>query len=177
VLVELNVVEQRYAAVVEVLNEGVSVTEAAARAGVTRQTVQRWLRRYAADGLAGLVDRSSVPASCPHQMDPVVEARIVALRQEHPGWGPRTLGAARDEERVDGGSVAVGSGDLALHPPGLRDREAGRLEVGHDVVGREEHLGVLGSAVVVGEVGRVVAEHDQGASGGRCSCGSGASRS
>jgi len=32
VLVELNVVEQRYAAVLEVLNEGVTVTEAAARA-------------------------------------------------------------------------------------------------------------------------------------------------
>ena len=100
-LVELNLVEQRYAAVAEVLNEGVTVTEAAARAGVTRQTVQRWLRRYAADGLAGLVDRSSAPASCPHQMAPVVEARIVALRLEHPGWGPRTLGHQLGKEGFD----------------------------------------------------------------------------
>ncbi|HEU5082430.1 MAG TPA: IS481 family transposase [Acidimicrobiales bacterium] len=100
-LVELNVVEQRYAAVLEVLNDGVSVTEAAARAGVTRQTVQRWLRRYASDGLAGLVDRSSVPASCPHQMAPAVEARIVALRLEHPGWGPRTLGHQLGREGFD----------------------------------------------------------------------------
>jgi transposase InsO family protein len=101
VLVELNLVEQRYAAVLEVLNEGVTVTEVAARAGVTRQTVQRWLRRYAADGLAGLVDGSSVPASCPHQMAPVVEARIVALRREHPGWGPRTLGHHLGREGFD----------------------------------------------------------------------------
>ncbi len=91
-LVELNVVEQRYQAVLEVLNDGISVAEVAARAGVTRQTVHRWLRRYASDGLAGLVDQSTVPVSCPHQMGPVVEARIVALREEHPGWGPRTLG-------------------------------------------------------------------------------------
>lgn len=100
-LVELNLVEQRYAAVLEVLNEGVTVTEAAARAGVTRQAVQRWLRRYAADGLAGLVDKSSAPVSCPHQMDPVVEARIVALRHEHPGWGPRTLGHQLGREGFD----------------------------------------------------------------------------
>jgi transposase InsO family protein len=101
VLVELNLVEQRYAAVLEVLNEGVTVTEAAARAGVTRQSVQRWLRRYATDGLAGLVDRSSAPASCPHQMASAVEARIVALRQEHPGWGPRTLGHQLGREGFD----------------------------------------------------------------------------
>jgi transposase len=92
VLVELGLVEQRYAAVREVLNEWIAVAEVAARAGVTRQTVHRWLRRYASDGLAGLVDRSSAPVSCPHQMEPVVEARIMGLRQEHPGWGPRTLG-------------------------------------------------------------------------------------
>ena len=42
-------------------------------------------------GLAGLVDGSAKPLSCPHQMDPVIEARIVALRTEHPGWGPRTI--------------------------------------------------------------------------------------
>lgn len=100
-LVELNVVEQRYAAVLEVLNEGISVAEVAARAGVTRQTVHRWLRNYARDGLAGLVDRSSAPVSCPHQMDPVVEARIVELRHEHPGWGPRTLGHQLGREGFD----------------------------------------------------------------------------
>lgn len=54
-LVELGLVEQRYAAVLEVL-DGVPVIEAAANAGVTRQTVHRWLKDYAARGLAGLVD-------------------------------------------------------------------------------------------------------------------------
>ena len=90
-LVELGVVEQRYAAVLEVVRDGVSVTEVAFRYGVARQTVHRWLRRYAASGLAGLVDRSPTPDSCPHQMPAVVEARIVELRRANPGWGPRTL--------------------------------------------------------------------------------------
>jgi transposase InsO family protein len=92
VLVVLGVVEQRHAAVLEVLVEGVSVTQVACRYGVSRQTVHRWLRRYARAGLAGLADVSSKPGSCPHQMAPGVEARVVALRREHPGWGPRTIG-------------------------------------------------------------------------------------
>jgi transposase InsO family protein len=90
-LVELGLVEQRYRAVLEVLNDGATVTDVARRYEVTRQTLHEWLRKYAQHGLAGLVDRSSRPASCPHQMPPEVEARIVAMRREHPGWGPRTI--------------------------------------------------------------------------------------
>ena len=89
-LVELRLVEQRYAAVNEVL-EGASVTDVARRNGVARQTVHSWLRRYGARGLAGLADASSKPGSCPHQMAPATEARIVELRSEHPDWGPRTI--------------------------------------------------------------------------------------
>ena len=100
-LVELGLVEQRLSAVHEVLNDGASVTDVAARFGVTRQSVHRWLRRYAVQGLAGLVDQSTAPGSCPHQMPPQVEARIVELRVEHPGWGPRTLGHWLGREGVE----------------------------------------------------------------------------
>ena len=89
-LVELALVEQRYRAVLEVL-DGATVTDVAKRYGVVRQTVHGWLRKYATGGLAALADHSSRPATCPHQMDPVVEARIVELRRAHPGWGPRTI--------------------------------------------------------------------------------------
>jgi transposase-like protein len=91
VLVELGVVEQRYRAVLEVL-EGAEVTDVAKRYGVARQTVHAWLRRYAlSGGLGGLVDRSSRPDVCPHQMSAEVEARIIALRKAHPAWGATTL--------------------------------------------------------------------------------------
>jgi transposase InsO family protein len=99
VLVELGLVEQRYQAVLEVL-AGATVTEVAGRFGVTRQTLHRWLRGYAARGLAGLVDGSTVPGSCPHQMSPVIEARIVELRRVHPGWGPRTIGHRLERDGV-----------------------------------------------------------------------------
>ena len=89
---ELDVVEQRYRAVLEVLDDGAAVTDVARRYGVARQTVHERLGRYASEGgLAGLADRSSKPDSCPHQMAPEVEARIVGLRREHPGWGPARI--------------------------------------------------------------------------------------
>ena len=99
-LVELGLVEQRYSAVVEVL-EGASVVDVARRNGVARQTVHAWLLKYAAGGMAGLVDRSSRPAGCAHQMPAVVEARVVELRRAHPGWGPRTILDRLVREGVD----------------------------------------------------------------------------
>ena len=97
-LVELRVGEQRYRVVWEVL-EGASVTEVARRFNVSRQSVHSWLTRYAAEGgLGGLGDRSSRPHGCPHQMSPVVEARIVEVRRAHPAWGADRIGykLARD---------------------------------------------------------------------------------
>jgi transposase InsO family protein len=91
-VLELGVVEQRFRAVREVLEDGTPVVEVARRYGVARQTVHQWLARYANDGgLAGLADRSSRPESCPHQMLPAVEARIVGMRRAHPGWGPSRI--------------------------------------------------------------------------------------
>jgi transposase InsO family protein len=60
----------------------------ARRFGVVRQTVHEWLARYANGELAGPADRSSRPASCPHQMPPQVEARIAGPAQGASGLGP-----------------------------------------------------------------------------------------
>jgi transposase InsO family protein len=87
---ELNVVEQRYQAVLEVL-DGIPVTEVAERFGVTRQTVHRWVARYRESGLAGLSDRSHAPKAHPWQISAAVEAVICDLRAAHRGWGPRRL--------------------------------------------------------------------------------------
>jgi transposase len=46
---ELNVVEQRYQAVLEVLDD-IPGTEVAERFGVTHQTVHRWVARYRKSG-------------------------------------------------------------------------------------------------------------------------------
>jgi transposase-like protein len=56
----LSVVDLRYRAVLAVL-AGESVTNVAAQAGVSRQTLHKWLARYRDDGLAGLMDRPKRP--------------------------------------------------------------------------------------------------------------------
>lgn len=89
-LLEISVVEQRYQAVLAVL-DGVSIAETATRFGVARQTVHRWLARYEAAGLEGLTDRSHRPVGCPHQMPADVVAQVLEWRRRHPTWGPRRL--------------------------------------------------------------------------------------
>jgi transposase InsO family protein len=91
VLVELSVMEQRYQAVLAVVQDGWKVTEVAERLGVSRQAVHAWIVRYEQGGLAALADRSHRPATCPHQIPPETEAAICELRRQHPGWGPRRL--------------------------------------------------------------------------------------
>ena len=110
-LVELGVAEQRYRAVLEVL-DGAPVTVVARRLGVSRQTVHRWLGWYAGEGgLANLVDRSSRPGSCPHQMRPATEVRVIRLWWEHRDWGPDRIRyqlARRASCRCRAGRVCIG---------------------------------------------------------------------
>jgi len=87
---ELKVVEQRYQAVLQVL-DGIPVTEVAERFGVARQTVHRWVARYRDSGIEGLADRSRAPKSHPWRISAEVEAVICDLRGSHRRWGPRRL--------------------------------------------------------------------------------------
>lgn len=90
-LVELSVMEQRYQAVMAVVQDGWKVTEVADRLGVSRQSVHNWIVRYEAGGIAALADRSHRPSSCPHQTPAEIEAEICEVRRLHPGWGPRRI--------------------------------------------------------------------------------------
>ena len=56
---------QRHLVCERVRTEGWSVIAAAQAAGVSRQTVHKWLQRFAQEGPAGLADRSSRPARMP----------------------------------------------------------------------------------------------------------------
>jgi len=53
----------------------------AAAMGVSRKCVKTWLDRYAAEGEAGLLTRSSRPHSTPTRTDAATEAAIVELRR------------------------------------------------------------------------------------------------
>ena len=63
----------------------------AAAMGVSRTCVKTWIDRYAAEGEAGLVTRSSRPHSMPARTSDEVEQRVLAARVEH-RVGPDVLG-------------------------------------------------------------------------------------
>jgi transposase InsO family protein len=88
---EISKMEQRYDAVLMVINDGYSVSEVAAKVKVSRQTLYKWLADYEVGGLEGLKDRSHRPHHVPHQLDGDREATIIALRLAHPRWGPVRL--------------------------------------------------------------------------------------
>ena len=104
--------EQRYQAVLAVIGDSETVTEVAARFGVSRTTVHGWLARYEAEGLEGLRDRSHRPWSCPHQIGSEVEAAIGRMRFSHPSW-VRAGTTCRGRPRCSGLSATAGSARAA----------------------------------------------------------------
>ena len=59
----------------------IGLKAAAAAAGLSERTARKWQRRWASEGAAGLLDRSSRPTRCPQRSDPTKLERAVALRR------------------------------------------------------------------------------------------------
>jgi len=72
--------------------------------GISRKCVHTWIRRYGAEGEAGLQDRSSRPHTSPGRTPITVERQVVAARREHrrgQDWLAPELGlAARTVGRI-----------------------------------------------------------------------------
>jgi putative transposase len=60
---------------------------------ISRQTGYKWWRRFRAEGMAGIYERSCRPHYCPHQSSRQWAGRAVGLRVRHPHWGPKKLRA------------------------------------------------------------------------------------
>jgi transposase InsO family protein len=76
------------------IETGRPVAHVAAEMGISRPTAYKWWRRWRTEGMAGLVDRSSRPWSCPHRTSPSIETAILDLRRT------RKLGPARIAGRL-----------------------------------------------------------------------------
>ncbi|QKZ21568.1 IS481 family transposase [Streptomyces chartreusis] len=68
---------------------GRPVAHVADEMGISRTTAHKWVRRWRAEGGAGLYDRTSRPRTTPHRTPADVEEQVCALRRE------RKLGPAR----------------------------------------------------------------------------------
>lgn len=64
-----------------ITQDGLRAEEAAHAAGVSVRTAYKWLRRFRAEGQAGLQNRSSRPSRCPHETPAVVVRAMAAQRR------------------------------------------------------------------------------------------------
>ena len=67
--------------VCRVVEQGWSLTKAAAAAEVSERTCSKWVARYRSEGLGGLVDRSSAPTVVANRSDEQTVMTIAALRR------------------------------------------------------------------------------------------------
>lgn len=72
---------------------------------ITRKTGYKLLRRYEAEGVDGLRDRSRVPLKRPNQLSPKPEGLILRARRVHPTWGSKRCCSARSARSRDAPSA------------------------------------------------------------------------
>lgn len=83
--------DQRIRAVLDVVDRGVTKVSVCEEFGISRPTLDKWLKRYDAEGVEGLRDRSRAPRSHPNSIDEDMEAIIVGFRRAHSCRGPRKI--------------------------------------------------------------------------------------
>jgi transposase len=127
--------------------EGRAKQEVAALAGVSRPTVDLWLRRFDADGVAGLLDRARGAAR--EQMPARIRARILAATKSSPPvesglshWSSREM--ARFITRTE--SVYVSHHYVAKlwRETGIKPHRSGTFKVSRDRAFAEKVADVIG---------------------------------
>ena len=80
--------EERIRFVLALVENQESFAAVCRRFGVSRKAGYKWLERYEEEGAAGLADRSRAPLTHPHAVSGRIAERLIAVRREHPTWGP-----------------------------------------------------------------------------------------
>lgn len=125
--------DERIKFVAEHLRHERSLSELCLCYGISRPTAYKWLERYALYGPAGFLERSRAPKQHPNQTPAAIEARIIALRQRHPQWGPRKLLARLEREDPQQRWPARSTAGEILKRHGLtRARRARRRTPGYE---------------------------------------------
>jgi transposase InsO family protein len=95
-----------------------SLRQAAAAACVSERTCSKWVRRYRAEGRAGLLDRSSVPRSVPHRTSEDRVEAIAALRRLRMTGAEIAMVLGMPLSTVSAVLARIGLGKLSrLEPP------------------------------------------------------------
>lgn len=68
--------------------------------GISRKTGYKWLNRFREDG--SVSDRSRRPKHPHAKTAPVIEAAVLAMREENPSWGGRSIHAVLEADGIKG---------------------------------------------------------------------------
>lgn len=88
---ESTTVEERTAFIAAWQRKELSFSALCRSFGISRPTGYKWLVRFLASGPTGLHDQSRAPKHHPWVTSEPVRNKIIALRSEHPTWGPKKL--------------------------------------------------------------------------------------
>jgi putative transposase len=108
-----------------------TMTELCERYGVSRKTGYALIGRYEAEGLSGLVPRSSRPHHSPQATGPRVVGAIVAMRHRYPTWGGKKILAVLGERHPTWALPAVSTANDILKRHDLVTPRRRRRRVGH----------------------------------------------
>lgn len=75
------------------LLDGERLADLCVEYGISEKTGRKFRRRFEANGLAGLVDKSRAPLHIPHKTRPELAKLIIAEREKHPSWGAKKIKA------------------------------------------------------------------------------------
>jgi len=75
--------------------------------GISRKTGYKWVERYEAGGLEGLLEKSRAPQYHPNEISEEMEEEVLALRGKHPLWGARKIRAWLEQAHPRGGMIPV----------------------------------------------------------------------
>lgn len=133
--------------IVERLSEGWTVTAVAVAMGVDPKTVRKWRDRFAAEGVAGLADRSSRPHYSPTRLPDVATLEIERLRRERLSGPSIARQARRPLSTVGAWLRRLGLGRLAAldpKPPVIRyerERPGELIHIDTKKLGRIDGIG------------------------------------
>jgi transposase len=129
------------------LAEGRQKKEIAALAGVSRPTVDLWLKRYEADGIAGLIDRARGAGR--EQMPGAIRARILAATRTSPPaetglshWSSREMAAFI--KRTEGVYVSHYYVAKLWRETGLKPHQQGTFKVSKDPAFADKVADIVG---------------------------------
>ena len=105
-----------------------NVSQSCLVARVSRQLFYDWLPRFVADGYAGLLAFASSAPKHPPRIDPAIEPRVIALRQQHPTWGKQRIADELTHENQWVPLVSRGTVRRILSDAGLWPETAARVK-------------------------------------------------